>query len=79
MKTERKVRLYQKLLPGIAHVPRNRQYSVGEGGGLDELEGENFPEENENTPAAHNENLTRGNTANTPQYDLATVHEIALH
>ena len=52
MKTERKVRLYQKLLPGIAHVPRNRQYSVGEGGGLDELEGENLPEENENTPAA---------------------------
>ena len=86
MKTERKVRLYQKLLPVIAHVPRNRQYSVGEGGGLDELEGENVSEENENTPAAdgdtpqaHKENLTRGNTANTPQYDLATLHEIALH
>lgn len=85
MKTEGKVRLYQKLLPGIAHVPRNRQYSVGEGGGLDELEGEKAPEENENTttvdgdtPQANNENLTRGNTANTPQYDLATVHE-TLH
>ena len=59
---------------------------MGEGGGLDELEGENVPEENENTPAAdgdtpqaHNENLTRGNTANTPRYDLATVYEIALH
>ena len=59
---------------------------MGEGGGLDELEGENVSEENENTPAAdgdtpqaHNEHLTRGNTANTPQYDLDTVHEIALH
>ena len=62
------------------------QETVSEGGSLGELDGENAPEQNENTPAAdgdtpqaHNENLTRGNTANTPQYDLATVYEIALH
>ena len=61
------------------------QETVGEGGSLGELDVENAPEQNENTPAAdgdtpqvHDGNLTEGNTANTPQDDLATEHEMAL-
>ena len=56
--------------------------TVSEGGSLGELDGENAPEQNENTPTAdgdtpqvHDGN-TEGNTANTPQDDLATEHEM---
>ena len=62
------------------------QETVSEGGSLGELDGENAPEQNENTPAAdgdtpqvHDGNLTKGNTPNTPQDDLATEHEMALY
>ena len=62
------------------------QETVSEGGSLGELDGENAPEQNENTPAVdgnttqvHEGNLTEGNTANTPPDDLATEHEMALY
>ena len=62
------------------------QETVSEGGSLGELDGEDAPEQNENTPAVdgntpqvHEGNLTEGNTANTPPDDLATEHEMALY
>ena len=62
------------------------QETVSEGGSLGELDGENAPEQNENTPVVdgntpqvHEGNLTEGNTANTPPDDLATEHEMALY
>lgn len=61
------------------------QKNGGRAGGLSDHKGENAPQENENTPAdrdspqVRNGHITQGNTANTPQDDLATDHEVALH
>ena len=55
------------------------QETVSEGGSLGELEGENAPS---NKMKIYRQqtgiylNLTEGKTANTPQDDLATEHEM---
>ena len=73
--SQRRQNDHRKLLPGIT---RPKKTEVEQ----EVHKGENAPQENENTPAdrdspqVHNGHITQGNT---PQDDLTTDHEVALH